>query len=191
MKKILLFIAFILIAGAVFFWFGASSVTKNTDAYIYDLPFKKGASFNIVQGYGGFFSHYGTAAIDFEMPVGTPIYAAREGVVYSYKENNNEGGPYKKYKNKANYIMIKHPDGSFGCYWHLQYNGVVAKRGFVRKGDLIGYSGETGYVIRPHLHFSVKRILNYKKDSYLRTKFRTSKGILLLKRGYVYENPIN
>jgi murein DD-endopeptidase MepM/ murein hydrolase activator NlpD len=54
------------------------------------------------------------------MPEGTPVYAAREGVIYSFKDDSNEGGPFANYEKKANYIIIKHNDGSFGCYWHLQ-----------------------------------------------------------------------
>jgi murein DD-endopeptidase MepM/ murein hydrolase activator NlpD len=124
------------------------------------------------------------------MPVGTPVYAAREGIVYSFKEDSKKGGLLPGYKRQANYIIIKHSDGSFGCYWHLQYKGVVIKKGPVQKGQLIGYSGNTGFVLGPHLHFTVKKILNYNKDSFVRTKFKTTKGVLLLKRGESYERPL-
>ncbi len=66
------------------------------------------------------------------------------------------------------------------CYRHLHKSGVVIKKGAVAKGQLIGYSGSTGFVLRPHLHFAVKRKLNYEKDSFVRTKFRTTDGIKLL-----------
>jgi len=56
-------------------------------------------------------------------------------------------------------------------------------------GQLIGYSGNTGFVLRPHLHCAVKRKLNYEKDSFVRTKFRTTKGIQLLQKGETYERP--
>jgi murein DD-endopeptidase MepM/ murein hydrolase activator NlpD len=163
-----------------------SSVTINTDAYIYALPFKQGSKHKVVQGYGGYFSHYHKAALDFSMPIGTPILAAREGVVLGYKDNSNEGGIKQKYKNKANYIIIKHNDGSFGCYWHLQQNGVVIKNGKVQKGQLIGYSGATGLVIKPHLHFAVKNKLNYEMNSFVKTKFVTSNGVELLKLDISY-----
>ncbi|MBL7727730.1 MAG: M23 family metallopeptidase, partial [Dinghuibacter sp.] len=164
----------------------SSRVTENLDSYTYNLPYAPGAGYKVVQGYGGWFSHKNIAAIDFSMPVGTPVHAAREGVVYSYKSDSNEGGPWPKYKNKANYLMIKHADGSIACYWHLQKNGVVVKSGQVAKGQLIGYSGATGFVLRPHLHFSVKRKLNYEMNSFVRTRFNTSNGIQLLKRGNTY-----
>jgi murein DD-endopeptidase MepM/ murein hydrolase activator NlpD len=187
MKRFFLLL-FLLITGTLlYFYFGSSSVTNYVDTYVYDLPYKKGESYTIVQGYGGLFSHKHKAALDFNMPVGTPIHAAREGVVYAFKDNSNEGGPFSKYDGKANYIIIKHSDGSFGCYLHLQQNGVVIKKGTVQKGDLIGYSGNTGFSLRPHLHFAVKKKLNHDKDSYVKTKFNTKSGIVFLKLGTSYE----
>jgi murein DD-endopeptidase MepM/ murein hydrolase activator NlpD len=184
-------ILFLLIFISIFiFWISGSKVTSNLDTYIYNLPFKQGTSHKVVQGYGGLFSHKNIAAIDFSMAVGTPIFAAREGFIFSYKENGQKGGPFSTYKNEANYIIIKHSDGSYGCYWHLQYNGVVTKKGKVEKGQLIGYSGATGLVVNPHLHFSVKLKLNYDMNSFTKTKFRTSAGVLLLERGSTYERPL-
>ena len=167
-----------------------SKVTNNLDDYIYELPFAEGTRHKVIQGYGGMFSHKNKAALDFGMPEGTPVHAAREGIVYSFKDDSNEGGPFPNYERKANYIIIKHNDGSFGCYWHLQKNGVVVKKGMVAKGQLIGYSGKTGFVLYPHLHFSVKSKLNYEKDSFVRTKFRTTKGIQLLENREIYERPV-
>ena len=166
-----------------------TAITTNTDSYIYDLPFAKGTEHKIIQGYGGLFSHKNTAALDFSMPVGTPIYAAREGRIYSYKEDSNEGGITEADKRKVNYIIILHDDGSYGCYWHLQKNGVVIKNGKVNKGQLIGYSGKTGFALQPHLHFSVKRKLNYDKDSFVQTKFNTSQGVVILQSGQSYKKP--
>jgi murein DD-endopeptidase MepM/ murein hydrolase activator NlpD len=185
--KIALLIVLAISIALYIFSIWSSSVTQNLDTYIYDLPFEKGTTHKVVQGYGGLFSHKHIAALDFGMRPGTPVCAAREGVIYAFKDNSDEGGPFPSYKNKANFIMIKHGDGSFGCYWHLKKNGVVAKTGFVAKGQLIGYSGATGFLLRPHLHFSVKRKLNYDMDSFVRTRFKTANGIQLLKRGKRYE----
>jgi murein DD-endopeptidase MepM/ murein hydrolase activator NlpD len=187
--KVFFIIAFILTIGLLILFYYSTPVTKNVDNYEYELPFKKGGKYRVVQGYGGLFSHRYIAAIDFAMPTGTPVCAARGGIIYSYKDDSDEGGIFSKYKNKANYIIIKHEDGSFGCYWHLKKNGVFIKSGHVSGGQQIGLSGATGQVVRPHLHFSVKRILNYQMDSFVKTKFKTSKGAIFLETGESYERP--
>jgi len=187
----LFFIVLVIAAGVYVLFSGSTPVTANIDTYEYELPFRQGAKYKVVQGYGGLFSHRHIAALDFGMPPGTPVYAAREGIIYSYKDDSDEGGPFAKYKGRANYIIIRHDDGSFGCYWHLQKNGVLVKRGHVSKGRQIGVSGATGFVLRPHLHFSVKRQLNYRENSFVRTTFKTTKGIMLLERGETYERPVD
>lgn len=181
---ILLVIVFILV-----FFYAHTGVTSNLDSYVYGLPYEKGERYRVVQGYGGLFSHQHTAAIDFAMPQGTRVCAARGGVIYAYRDNSNEGGIWASYKNMANFIIIQHDDGSFGCYWHLQKNGVLVKSGKVVAGQVIGFSGATGQVIRPHLHFSVKRVLNYEEDSFVRTLFSTTGGIQLLKNRRAYQRP--
>jgi len=189
--KTLFIVVLILTIGFFIFFSSSTAVTTNIDKYEYDLPFKKGAKYRVVQGYGGLFSHTHIAALDFDMPTGTPVYAARDGIIYNYKDDSDEGGPFPKYGKKANYIIIKHDDGSFGCYWHLQKNGVLVKHGRVSKGQQIGFSGATGFVLRSHLHFSVKLKLDYQMNSFIRTKFKTTKGVILLESGETYERPID
>ena len=182
-------VAFILLIVLVILFYCNTPVTKNVQNYEYSLPFKKGIRYRVVQGYGGLFSHRYIAAIDFEMPIGTPVCAARAGLIYSYKDDSDDGGFFSKYKNKANYIIIKHNDGSFGCYWHLKKNGASIKSGYVSEGQQIGLSGATGQVLRPHLHFSVKLKLNYKMNSFVKTKFKTSNAVTFLETGESYESP--
>jgi murein DD-endopeptidase MepM/ murein hydrolase activator NlpD len=188
MKKIFLLLLFLFLCAFIFTNF-KSKITQNIDTYIYNLPYQKSTSHKVVQGYGGLFSHKNIAALDFSMPIGTPIYAAREGMIFSYKDNSNVGGILPKYKNQANYIIIQHNDGSFDCYWHLNYKGVVIKKGNIQNGELIGYSGNTGFALQPHLHFTVKRVLNYEMNSFVQTKFLTNKGIEFLENGRSYERP--
>lgn len=183
------FILLPVIAGLLFYYVYAGRITANTDTYIYALPFERGGSYEVVQGYGGLFTHQQIAALDFAMPEGTPVCAAREGTVYSYKSDSHDGGLLPGNKRKANYLIIRHDDGSFGCYWHLRQNGVVVKKGRVSKGQLIGYSGSTGQVLKPHLHFSVKRKLNYEMNSFVQTRFNTSEGIKILSSGRSYRKP--
>ena len=188
-KKLITFLnilIFLLLFTFLVINFYTTPVTKNIDEYIYNLPYQKGTKHRIVQGYGGLFSHSNIAALDFAMPIGTPVCAAREGVIYSYKDGSNEGGISFSNKNKANYIIVKHSDGSFACYWHLKQNGVLVKKGSVTKGQQIGLSGATGLAIRPHLHFSVKRVLNYEMNSFLKTRFETEDGVEFLENGREY-----
>ena len=187
--KWFLVVAAMIVLALLIIFFYHTEVTANTDAHVYELPFKTGEKHRVVQGYGGLFSHSHTAALDFEMPVGTPVHAARGGVIYSYKDDSDEGGITPGYKRKANFIIIRHDDGSFGCYWHLEKNGVLVKRGRVEAGQLIGKSGATGLVVQPHLHFSVKRKLSYEMNSFVKTKFRTTQGIELLDNWSVYTRP--
>ena len=77
----------------------------------------------------------GTYAIDWTLPIGTPIYAAREGRVLHLKEDSNVAGLTEEYTALANFVLIGHEDGSQANYAHLQ-----AKRGIGRSGRL-GKSG--------------------------------------------------
>ncbi len=133
------------------------SVKVNED-YPYLLPFAHGVEFKVSQGYGTRFTHRGWLkySIDFSMNIGTPVYAARGGVVVAVKDNSKIGGRSRRYRGHANYITIAHDDGTFAQYVHLNYAGSVVKVGdVVKAGDLIGYSGRTGRVTGPHLHFMV------------------------------------
>jgi len=97
-------------------------------------------------------------AIDFLLPVETPIYAAASGKVVWLKSNSKVGGRNKKkYWNLGNRIVIKHKNGEYTAYEHLKYKGVMVRVGQkVRRGQIIGYSGNTGWsTIGPHLHFEV------------------------------------
>ena len=97
-------------------------------------------------------------AIDFLVPIGTRIYAAYSGKVVWIKNNSNvTGRNKKKYWNLGNRIVIKHKNGEYTAYEHLKYKGAIVKVGQkVRKGEIIGYSGNTGWsTIGPHLHFEV------------------------------------
>ncbi|MDQ7067715.1 MAG: M23 family metallopeptidase [Sulfurimonas sp.] len=163
---------------------GSKDAQHNND-YIYRLPFKKGMQYRVSQGYNGADTHKGSSAysIDFPMPVGTKIYAARDGVVVKTKSNSDIGGYDKKYASSGNYVRILHNDGTFATYYHLKYGGVLVNVGEeVSKGEPLGYSGSTGYSSGPHLHFSVFRAKSGGKRVTIPTKFRTREGLL--------ENPI-
>lgn len=149
--------------------------------YVYSLPYLPGTTFLVSQGYNGHYSHHGDSsyAIDFAMPEGTPIVAAREGEVVSTRADSNVGGPDRKFEDKANYIVIQHDDGSFAEYLHLQHQGVVVEEGErVQRGQLIGYSGNTGFSGGPHLHFMVAGATAEGGRRSFPLRFQTSEGTL-------------
>ena len=130
---------------------------KNYDTqYVYDLPFGKGKAFWIHQGYNGTFSHQNENSLDFIMPEGTEVLAAREGMVIDIVQNNDKSCPTRSCAPFGNYVSILHPDGTIAQYYHLEQNGVQVKLGdSVTKGQFIAYSGNTGWSSGPHLHFNV------------------------------------
>lgn len=157
------------------------------NSHIYQLPYAEGKSYLLVQGYRSWFSHKGRLAYDFKMKTGTPIYAARSGVVTSVQESFKEGGVNKKYYRKANSIIIRHEDGSNAMYAHLKYQGVEVNVGdTVKQGQLIGYSGSTGYSAFPHLHFAVWGPTSSGGRAQLPVRFQTIKGVKYLKPGKKY-----
>jgi len=128
------------------------------DSAIYLLPYAAGGGFRVTQGYNGSYSHSGPDqyALDFKMPAGTPVNAARGGVVVKVKDDSGSGGPSRKFESCANYILIRHDDDTLANYAHLQKHGSRVKVGDrVAAGDLIALSGNTGFTSGPHLHFSV------------------------------------
>ena len=88
------------------------------------------------------------------------LAAGADGIVVDVKENSNQGGVNRKYENFENFVEIRHGD-EYSYYGHLKKNGVLVKIGDkVRAGQLIGYSGATGWMANikePHLHFMVGR----------------------------------
>ncbi len=166
-------------------------VIKDDTSYVYSLPYVKGRSFYIVQGYFGVFSHKERAALDFKMKRDTKICAARDGVVVRIKEDSDKGGMNKKYRSDGNNIVIQHADGSRAGYWHLQKNGALVNVGdTVKKGQVIALSGKTGYASTPHLHFLVWKHDSKRQWSSVATRFQTSKGIKYLKSWKKYRNDL-
>ena len=135
--------------------------------HVYSLPFEKGKSYFVVQGYESMFSHKGDYAIDFKMKQGSKIMAARNGVVSFAREIFSEGGASEKYIGKGNGITIKHSDGTYAHYWHLQHNGALVSVGdTVMQGQWIGLSGSTGFSAFPHLHFEVTRQARINREDF-------------------------
>ena len=121
------------------------------------------AALRIQQAWGGGFSHADAEnrhAVDFAVAVGTPVLAARDGVVMQSEGGFEDADPDEDdvgLDARANFVRILHDDGTMALYAHLQPDGVLARVGQrVRRGQVIGLSGNTGRSTAPHLHFVVQ-----------------------------------
>ena len=86
--------------------------------------------------------HTGT---DFSLPTGTPVYSTGDGEVV-YTKN--------KFSGYGKHIKIKHGFGYQTLYAHLSEFSVKPGQK-VKRGQIIGYSGNTGGSTAPHLHYEV------------------------------------
>lgn len=93
------------------------------------------------------FSGYGRdwhPGIDIAVDYGTPVYASAAG----YVQQSGWYGGYGKY------VRLSHDFGYETAYGHMSRLAVSAGS-FVKKGEIIGYVGSTGYSTGPHLHFEI------------------------------------
>jgi len=98
----------------------------------------------------GFYNGKGHNGIDFRASIGTPVLAAGNGVV----EGIGDTGIRKTCLSYGRWILIKHGNGLSTVYAHLSLHNVSPGQR-VSAGQVIGYSGNTGYSTGPHLHLGV------------------------------------
>lgn len=128
----------------------------------YRLPYALDARHRVSQAYPDIISHATLAnrhAIDFEMPIGTAVLAARKGVVIEVAEDFLTAGlDLERDGGRANFVRILHDDGTHALYGHLNWKSVRVTPGQqVARGEHIADSGNTGFSSGPHLHFVVQR----------------------------------
>lgn len=155
------------------------------DTHVYELPYAPGTAYRVAQSHDALSTHRlgNRYAIDWAMPIGEPVFAARGGTVVStYAESD---GP-----RTGNHIWIQHSDGTIGKYLHLAHRGVHVEEGdAVTAGALIARSGDTGFSRGPHLHFSVSSLGGRYLYQTFNVTFRTLRGNRKLQGGEVYQRP--
>jgi len=114
--------------------------------------------------YGGRAYHPG---VDFGVPVGTKIFAPLSGTVRATGNTDLVAGCYSWGK----WTLIDHPNGLSTLYAHQSVQSVTPGQQ-VGTGDIIGYSGNSGYSTGPHLHFTV-----YAKAGVTVRKFNEIKAV--------------
>lgn len=109
-----------------------------------------------------------TYACDFLCKEGTPIMAALDGEVFdlysSVQKNYDKITPppedfMSEREQEGNYVVLKHRDDEFSIYSHL--SKILVKNGQkIKTGQTIGYSGNTGWSVEPHLHFVIFKFID-------------------------------
>jgi|GEM_PF-3003706 len=137
----------------------------------YRLPVEKNKIIKIYKNVSQAHKIYPNS-IDFIVPINTPIKAAADGIVIDVKDDSSRGGSSRKYEKLENFIEIRHHN-EYSYYGHLKDKGSLVKIGDkVNAGQIIGYSGDTGWranIKEPHLHFMVGQY----KYSTLKIQFLT------------------
>jgi len=128
----------------------------------YRLPFALSSTVPVSQAFPDVITHGDPSsqyAIDFVMPVGTHVFAARDGVVIEVASDFFEHGTDLKADGpRANVVRVLHDDGTMSLYGHLNWNSIRVVPGqHVARGEYLADSGNTGFTTGPHLHFVVQR----------------------------------
>ena len=162
-------------------WTVGRNDATHDDDHVYLLPYAGGSSFRVLQGFGSRLSHRGGEqyAVDFNMSSGTPVHAARSGVVARIEESNDKGCWEDGCGAFANFIVVLHDDGTTGEYYHLQQNGALVAAGDrIVAGQKIGLSGNTGHTTIPHLHFAVYMATNRARSQSVPISFLSEDGVV-------------
>lgn len=136
----------------------------------YRAPFAVASNYPITQAFPEIATHTtpdSQYAVDLAMPIGTDIFAARDGVVFDVASNNFTAGLDPALDGpKANVVRVMHDDGTYAIYAHLNTNTIRVRPGDrVRRGEYIADSGNTGFSSGPHLHFAVLRNAGMRVES--------------------------
>lgn len=137
---------------------GSPDARHDDSEYVWPLGTR---AVRIHQGFDGAFSHSGEEsryAIDAAAEEGTPVLAAREGIVMEVQDDYYGAGLDKeKFATRANVVRVLHRDGSMAVYAHLKSESVGVQAGrHVYVGQKLGESGNTGFSTGPHLHFCIQ-----------------------------------
>jgi hypothetical protein len=128
----------------------------------YRLPYALASAARVSQAFPDRQTHADAAslhAVDFVMPIGTDVFAARDGVVVEVASDFFENGTDRTVDGpRANVVRVVHDDGTMALYVHLNWNTIRVVPGQrVRRGEYLADSGNTGFSTGPHLHFVVQR----------------------------------
>jgi hypothetical protein len=105
--------------------------------------------YKITSKYGNFenFRNHSHTGIDFKMNEGEPLKSIQDGIIEKVVDYGSQ--------NIGKGVLVKFEDGRTAIYGHM--SDITVQQGqYVSAGDLIGYSGNTGFSTGAHLHFGIK-----------------------------------
>jgi len=126
------------------------------DGSPYKLPFPGGKSSGVIQGNNSPLDHNGTQqfAWDFRRSCGTPVLAARGGIVTKVDDGHDGNGSDPP----NNRIVVDHGDGTSAEYLHFQFKSAkVKEKQKANQGDELALVGNVGNSLTGHIHFQVDK----------------------------------
>ena len=177
-----------------FVLFAGTETGGHDDSHVYELPYGTSESVRVSQGYNGPRTHRREHhhAIDFSLPTGTPIHAARGGQVALVVDKPCDDEAGTGCQNVR--IDLRHADGSYATYQHLKPESIVVSVGDeVAVGQVLALSGNSGRSAGPHLHFQVYTPTpggEFIVRSFA-TVFRTARGVEQLEADNAYLRPVS
>lgn len=121
----------------------SENIIWNKD-FIYPMQSKITSDFGTRRVYNGQLKSYHSGT-DFRAKIGTSIIASNDGIIRIAQNRFYSG----------NSIVIDHGRGIYSCYFHLsKMNYKVGDK--IKRGDILGLSGDTGRITGPHLHYSFR-----------------------------------
>jgi len=146
-----------------------SDSTRPDPAAVYGVPFGGEEPRQLVATWGGGAHTFETPfSLDFAMPEGTPILAARDGVVAVVQDSLPGRAEEGELIGKANLVVVAHSDRTLASYAYLRTGIPVTVGDSVARGELLGFSGAGGPVELPHLHFHVGKRLTRAENRTIR-----------------------
>lgn len=135
----------------------------------------------------GAYNGKGHNGVDFRASIGTPVKASLAGTVVATGNTDAVKGCYSYGK----WVLIRHMNGLSTLYAHLSVFG-TAEGAQVDTGEVIGYSGNTGYSTGPHLHFTVfaSDAVQVRKLGELKTKTNCAAASIPVSAFEGYLNPL-
>ncbi|MDP2958316.1 MAG: M23 family metallopeptidase [Longimicrobiales bacterium] len=154
-----------------------SDSTRPDPTILYAMPFGGEQPQQLVATFGSW-THRGENffSLDFALPGGTPVLAARSGVVAIVQDSLPGGGEEGELIGKANLVVVGHSDGTLASYAYLSTGIAVAVGDSVARGQFLGLSGSGGALGLPHLHFHVGKRLTRAENRTIRVLFESPTG---------------